>query len=133
MNQPIRTQTCQSSPCNGQFIFFLRKMWKENKKVEKKNLYLEQENVFGFLLSLIFFSLFSFSLSSLKVIFFYILTTVNTFSRRLVVFPLSLFPISTFFFPSSLSRHPFFISYFFFCGHRPKPTNVNFFYFPLSL
>jgi hypothetical protein len=30
-------------------------MWKENKKVEKKNLYLEQENVFGFLLSLIFF------------------------------------------------------------------------------
>jgi uncharacterized membrane protein len=28
---------------------------KKKKKVEKKNLYLEQENVFGFLLSLIFF------------------------------------------------------------------------------
>jgi uncharacterized membrane protein len=59
MNQPIRTQTCQSSPCNGQFIFFKkdveREQKKKKKKVEKKNLYLEQENVFGFLLSLIFF------------------------------------------------------------------------------
>jgi hypothetical protein len=94
-------------------LFFLKEDVEREQKVEKKNLYLEQENVFGFLLSLIFFP-FSFSLSSLKVIFFYLLTAVNTFSRLFVVFPLSLFPISTFFFHSPLSRHPFFISYFFF-------------------
>ena len=35
--------------------FFFKKDVEREQKVEKKNLYLEQENVFGFLLSLIFF------------------------------------------------------------------------------
>jgi hypothetical protein len=38
-------------------LFFLKKDVEREQKVEKKNLYLEQENVFGFLLSLIFFPL----------------------------------------------------------------------------
>jgi hypothetical protein len=130
MNQPIRTQTCQSSPCNGQFIFFKEDVEREQKVEKKIIIYLEQEKVFSSLPSLIFFS--SLSLSSLKLIFFfiypyrceYLLSPICCFSSV----PLSY--ANGFFF--SLSRHPF--SYLiFFLQHWPTPKNVNFFYFPLSL
>ncbi len=113
-------------------LFFLKEDVEREQKVEKKNLYLEQENVFGFLLSLIFFP-FSFSLSSLKVIFFYLLTAVNTFSRLFVVFPLSLFPISTFFFPFLSLSSPIFHILFFLYNVGLRLNMSIFFYFPLSL